>query len=238
MATGTKPRTGSLGTQLRGKLASAYSERGHHRSNLWYVYSPKTGRDWVLRSDLEWGHFVLAESDPEIRDIDYAPPVELARVGDEDSATTLDAIVTLRNGEIEWREIKPSDAIKKGDIRSQRQWDAQAEAAFQKGVHYVRFTEHEIYANLQRIANWTRVVAWLSAVRGRSLHAESVAIAAMLHAHGSASIGEIQALARGAESVCFVAAAFKGIQDGFFASDLNDRPLNTNTVVSVVEGRT
>lgn len=63
-----------LGTKLRGKLAEDYSSRGYHKSTLWYVYSPRTDRDWILKGDLEWGHFLLAESDPHISKIDYAPP--------------------------------------------------------------------------------------------------------------------------------------------------------------------
>jgi len=236
MTTSAKSKTGSrLGTKLRGKLAAAYSDRGLHLSNLWYVYSPKTDRDWVLRSDLEWGHFLLAESDPDIKDIDYNPSSELVRIGDDNHATTLDAIVRFGDGSIEWREIKRSDAIRNGDIRSLQQWEAQVEAASRAGVRYTRYTEREIYACPQRIANWIRVIAWLSAVRGRSIHSESIEIAASLHARGSMSIGEIQDLASGEEGPCFVAAAFKGIQDGIFTSDLNEKPLSRNSLIKAAE---
>src|SRR5687767_14185864 len=53
-----------LGTKFRGKLAAAYGHRGVGQNSLWYVYSPRTRSDWVLRSDVEWDHFVLAEADP------------------------------------------------------------------------------------------------------------------------------------------------------------------------------
>lgn len=225
-----------LGTKLRGKLAAAYSDRGHHQSNLWYVYSPRTGRDWVLRSDLQWGHFLLAESDPYIKDSDYSPPTKLQGVGGDNQASTLDAIVTLKNGTVEWREIKSSDAIENEDFGSQHQREVQIEAAIRLGVRYVRYSEHDIYACPQRIANWARVIAWLAAVRGRSLYAEGVEVAALLHARGSVSIGEIQDIAPGSKGVCFVAAAFKGVQDGLFASDLNDRPLSRNSLVKSIEG--
>lgn len=224
-----------LGTKLRGKLAEAYSSRGYHKSSLWYVYSPRTNRDWVLKGDLEWGHFLLAESDSNISHIDYAPPTEIVRVGDEDHATTLDSIVTFKDNIIEWREINHSDAISK-DIRAQQQWEAQVEAAVQKGVRYVRYTEREIYSCPQRIANWARVVAWMTAVRGRSLYLERVAILALLDSRGSASIADIQELGTGPESSYFVAAAFKGVQDGIFYCNLDDKPLSKNTIITCIEG--
>lgn len=227
-----------LGTRLRGKLAEAYSARGHHESSLWYVYSPRTDRDWVLRSDPEWGHFLLAESDPRIRTIDYAPAAEIVRVGDEDQATELDAIVTFKDGVVEWREIKSSDSIKRLDIRAQHQWKAQAEAAFRNGVRYVRCTEQEIYARPQRIANWSRVIAWLAAVRGRSLYSQRIEIVSLLNARGSVCIGDIQELGSGPEIACYVAAALKGVQDGLFTSDLDEKPLSKNTVIKCFGGGT
>ena len=225
-----------LGTRLRGKLAEAYSSRGHHKSSLWYVYSPRTNRDWVLRSDPEWGHFLLAESDPRIKTIDYAPAAQIVRVGDEDQATELDAIITFKDERIEWREVKSSDSIKRLDVRAQHQWEAQAEAAFREGVHYVRYTEREIYACPQRIANWSRVIAWLAAVRGRSLYSERVEIVSLLSARGSVSLGEIQALGSGPEIACYVASALKGVQDGLFISDMDEKPLSKNTLIKCIEG--
>lgn len=225
-----------LGTRLRGKLAEAYSSRGYHKSSLWYVYSPRTDRDWILKGDLEWGHFLLAESDPRISQIDYAPIPEIVRVGDDDHATTLDSIVTFKDNTIEWREIKHANATSK-DIRAQHQWEAQVEAAAQKGVRYARYTENEIFSCPQRIANWARIVAWMSAVRGRSLYLERVAILALLDSRGSASIAEIQELGTGAESACFIAAAFKGVQDGLFECNLDDQPLSKNITLRCIEGR-
>ncbi len=239
MATSSKSHTGArLGTRLRGKLAAAYSARGHHMSDLWYVYSPKTDRDWVLRSDLEWSHFLLAESDPTIKDIDYAPNPEIALVGDDYVGTTLDAVVTYIDGLIEWREIKPSDAVKNGDTRTRSQWEAQSETASRAGVRYVRFTEIEIFACPQLIENWTRVNAWLSAVRGRSLFAQQVEIVAILNVRGTVSIGEIQDLASPVdERACYVAAALKGVQNGQFVSDLREKPLSRRTVIKLAEGQ-
>ena len=126
-----------LGTRLRGKLADAYEVRGHQTSNLWYVYSPRTDRDWLLKDDLKWAHFLLAESDPHIKDINYSPPAEIVRIGDEGQTTEFDAVVTFKDGLTEWREVLGSDALAKHDIRARYQWEEQVEAALEKGIRYV-----------------------------------------------------------------------------------------------------
>jgi len=237
MATANGKRNGArLGTRLRGKLAEAYSARGHHLSSLWYVYSPKTDKDWVLKGNLEYFHFLLAESDTNISTIDYAPPPEIVRVGNDDHATEFDAKITYKDGSIEWREVKHFNSIEKLDIRSQHQWEAQVEAALRKGEEYVRYTEKEIFACPQWIYNWSRIIPWLAAVRGRSLHQQHIEVVALLNAHGSVSLGEIEQLGTGPESALFVAAILKCVQDGLFISNLNEKPLNINTKFKCVEG--
>lgn len=221
-----------LGTRLRGKLAEAYSVRGHHKSGLWYAYSPRTDRDWVLKGSFAWWHLLLAESDPRISTIDYAPPPQIMRVGDEDRETALSAIATFKDGVVEWREVTTANS------KTQHQWQAKAEAALQYGVRYVRLTEREIFACPQRIANWARIIAWLSAVRGRSIYQQHLEVVALLNARGCVSLGEIQQLGSGPESACYIAAALKAVQDGLFNSDLDEKPLNKNTLIKSPESGT
>lgn len=76
----------------------------------------------------------------------------------------------------------------------------------------------------------------MTAVRGRSLYLERVAILALLDSRGSASIADIQELGTGPESSCFVAAAFKGVQDGIFYCNLDDKPLSKNTIITCIKG--
>lgn len=102
-----------------------------------------------------------------------------------------------------------------------------------RGVRYARYTEREIYACPQRIFNWARVVAWLSAIRGRSIYSEHVEVVSLVNARGLVSIGEIQELGTGQESACYVAAALKAVQDGLFVSD-NELPA-ANSIIKYVE---
>jgi hypothetical protein len=220
-----------LGTQLRGKLTDAYAARGRSRSKLPYTYSPRMQCDVVLRSLLEFAHFVLAESDPQITKIDYAPEKQIANVQDDVLGTIVDAVVELKDGTIEWREIKHSGKL---DKRSEHQLQAQAEAAYREGVRYCRFSEKEIFACPQRIDNWIEVIAWLTSVRDRPSYEFDTAVADLLRRNGTVTIDEIQRLGRTRpESTCFVAAAFRKVQSGDYVSDLDFKPLTSKTIISL-----
>src|SRR5438045_3188895 len=101
-------RSGRLGTQMRGRLADAYEGRGHARAQLWYAYSPRAKRDVAFTGDLEFGHFLLVESDPRVRCVDYAPKERVARIAGSAMAHVTDAEVIFSDGTTEWREVKRS----------------------------------------------------------------------------------------------------------------------------------
>ena len=221
-----------LGTQLRGRLAEAYASRGRLKAKLTYAYSPRMRRDIILPSELEYWNFILLESDPSVLSVDYSPPKKIALVGDDVHGTVLDAVVAFRDGTIEWREVKYSDD---DQTRTVHQQQAQEEAAYQEGAIYRRFTEREIFScGSTKLLNWMEIVAWLSAVRDRPTLEFDLAVTRLLKENGSATISEIQALADSrSSSACYVAAAFKKLQDGYCFSDLDMRPLTENTVLRV-----
>lgn len=221
-----------LGTQLRGKLAEAYASRGRLKAKLTYAYSPRMRRDVVFPSELEYWHFILLESDPSVLSVDYTPTKKIALVGDDVHGTVLDAVVALKDGIIEWREVKYSDD---DQTRTVHQRQAQEEAAYQEGAIYRRFTEREIFScGSTKLLNWMEIVAWLSAVRDRPTLEFDLAVSRLLKENGSATISEIQALSDSrSSSACYVAAAFKKLQDGYCFSDLDMRPLTVNTVLRV-----
>lgn len=222
-----------LGTRLRGRLSDEYSKRGHQCSHLWYVYSPRTDRDWVLRGDLEWAHFLLAESDPLVHTVDYSPEHLIFPNDVKEQDVEFSALVTFSDGLVEYRDIQASEKAEKNPTAASREVQRKSELVEAQGGKYVRYTEREILASPQKLLNWQRIIAWLSATRGRSLYAETVEILAFLHAHGSAPLGRLQSLSQGPSSACYVAAAFKGVQDGILLVDIEKRPLNKNTIFTV-----
>lgn len=228
------PGKGRLGTRFRGKLASAYGQRAHHESNLWYVYSPRTNSDWVLRGDLEWDHFVLSESDVRIKNIDFSP-APVAGVFDDGThyRTILDAVVTYHDGAIEWREVKPLDASRS---RTERQHRAQLEATRVAKVAYTRWTEVELHANPLKLANWRRAIAWMAAARDYPLALQRTDLAGYLHIHETVTLGDLALYVGDAAFPLFMAAALRSVQSGDCLSDLDINPLSNRTVLTRAGG--
>lgn len=104
--TARNPRGPRLGTQFRGKFAVAYGQRGVGPNSLWYVYSPRSQSDLVLRSDLEWGHFVLVESDPTIVSCSYQPAKQNLSLDGKMVDIPVDAIITHSDGSVEWLRVR------------------------------------------------------------------------------------------------------------------------------------
>jgi hypothetical protein len=230
-------KQGRLGTQFRGKLADAYGQRGHNASNLWYGYSPRNDCDVILRSDLEWDHFVLTESDPRIKNVDFAPEPVVAVLSDGTAySTTLDAVVTYVDEKIEWREIKPAAEFGNNEAtRTRRQKESQTIAAENAGVAYTRWSELEIYSNPLKLENWRRVLAWMSAAREYALAPYCTEIAAHLHARPGIRLATLEDLVDELLFPLYVAAAFQGVQKGQFIADLDVKPLSRETTLKLKE---
>ncbi len=220
-----------LGTSMRKALADAYDARGHGRSGLWPVYSPKADRDFVLRSDLEFGHFLLVESDPEIVSVDYAPAPRIQSYAGEGIATIVDAEVTLRSGAVIWREVKCSEDVVHGATgRANLQLLIQIKAAEGVSARHELVTEKEIYANPQRILNWMRILPWIAQARDWPLHEYASRAMSLLKAQKRATLGEVLDLGSGDERALYGAGLFKAMQRGCLDSDLDERPLSIRSV--------
>lgn len=220
-------RGARLGVRMRGQLADAYASRGHHKSSLWYVYSPKAKADFVLRSDLEFGHFLLAESDPEVAAVDYAPAKRVATLAGEGIGTIVDAEVTKRSGVVEWREVKRSEDVAHGaKTRANLQILIQIKAAGLVAAHHEVFTEREIFLSPQRIHNWMRIIPWLAQARDWPLYDFSIEVAALLNARGEVRFDEVLSLGDGQNNALYGAALLHAVQNGAFQSDLNELPFS------------
>jgi hypothetical protein len=235
MANSSKSAKGPrLGTQFRGKLASAYGQRGVAMSSLWYVYSPRTQRDWVLKSDLEWDHFVLAEADSLITTANYAPDAMSLEIEGEVQSVPVDAVLNYTDGRTEWREIRYADKSPVSEATN-RKTASRCEAATRMGVKYVLGTETEVRPNVTLLANWRRVLAWMSAARERSLAPYQEELATMINARQSISLGHLE-LAVGEQGFpMYAAALFSDLQHGKYASDLAVVPLSPKTVIRTLD---
>lgn len=218
------------GTRLRGLIAKAYDARGEHQNILWLHYSPKAKRDFVLSSDLEYAHFLLAESDTRIDKVDYAPGTRVARIAGETFGTVVDAEVQFKSGEVVWREVKFSEDLAEGEAnRASLQILIQQQAAKDAAVRHEVLTEKEIFACPQRIRNWHRVVAWLAAAREWALHDYALEVAALIRRLGRIEFREALALGDAEHSPLYGAALLQEVQRGSFHSDLDVRPFTARS---------
>lgn len=224
-----KPKGVRLGTRFRGKLAAAYGVRGAGSSSLWYVYSPRTRSDWVLRSDLEWDHFVLAESDPDIVDCRYSPDHHVAKVNGEDVPIQVDATITRRDGAVEWRRVQfsRSNDNDENDVELQHLINASRVL----GRDLSRWTEASIRRNPLLLANWRRVIAWQAAARDRSLSDYEHDLAAAFKSVEEFSLRQVEEKFGEAAFSLYAAALFGALQRGRYRSDLDAMPLSLQTII-------
>jgi hypothetical protein len=148
------------------RLKEAVGSRGKLSFNLWYVYSPKNQRDWVLDSDLAYDYYVYLESHPDVASYDLQLEPELVKVGPDNHRTTFDANVFFRDGSREEWEFKNSDELAdESAIRAQQQRDAQIASAEERGTIARTRTELELEPVQQRLQNWRRMLTPMSRAR-------------------------------------------------------------------------
>ncbi|MFZ6659043.1 hypothetical protein [Undibacterium sp. TJN19] len=234
MAKSTHTKRGTrLGTQFRGKLAVAYGQRGVGPNSLWYVYSPRMRTDWVLRSDLEWDHFVLAESDPDIVSCSYIHQQKRIVSNGQTLDIPVDVVVTYMDGSTEWRSVRFAGLVSNEQSPASVQLGQFVAAAERTGVSYRLWTEETIRNNHILLTNWRRILAWMAAARDRSLAPYQAELARVLLSDKKISLGQIETMFGEASFSLYAAAIFSELQHGVYLSDLDTDPLSTHTTIRV-----
>ena len=229
----TKARGKRLGTRLRGNLSAAYGQRGTAVNSLWYVYSPRSESDWILRSDLEWDHFVLAESDPDIASCSYTPQQHRLACEGEQVSVAVDATITHLDGGVEWRRVKFAGAESDENTPAATEFGRCVAAANGAGVKYTLWVEDVIRRNLVLLANWRRAIAWLAAAREHSLAPYQLELGRNLRAEGTLTLGQIESLYGEASFALYAAAVFRELQRGTYVSNLHETQLSRATSISL-----
>jgi len=220
-----------LGTKQRFALDTAKRTHGHARSTQWSVYSPRTERDWYLKGLLEWADFLCVEATPGIIAVDYAPPFRFIDIDGRDRKIELTSIVTLANGTIEWRHVIATEKPLRNNSLSLDAYVARMnDAAKQNGAIYRLIDQNQVYAQNQLIANWTRIIAWLSSVRGRPLFEMLLRIELLVKSKNTVSLDDILSMDDDRDiRILLVAATFKLLQNGRLTSDLTNSVLSKQT---------
>lgn len=103
----------SLASDRRGSLYKAFRARGKKNSNIWIVYSHKTGRDWLISGDINLIYWAcLLEANGEVKCFSLDPEEVFY---DHCGRTIIpQAIVGTKSGEEEIQVLK-SQSIEGGD---------------------------------------------------------------------------------------------------------------------------
>ncbi len=128
--------------------------------NRWQAFSTKLGRRVKSYSDLEYNHFILVESNPDVLSYCEQPVKIHGHMDDKDCASYPDMWILWRNGTEEFREVKYAKDLDKPkvirQIAIQKSW---CEAS---GATHSIYTDREIYKNRLFLANWKVILSQLT----------------------------------------------------------------------------
>jgi len=120
-------------------------------NNRWYSFSPKLKRDVYLFSDLEYEHWLLVESNPEISEFCEQPLEVTSLINGKVKNSIFDMWIKYIDGQQEFIEIKYSSELNKPKVIDQIA--VQKEWCNENGYkHYVQ-TENQIRENRLLLSN-------------------------------------------------------------------------------------
>jgi hypothetical protein len=218
----------------RSRLRQAEGARGHRLFNLWYQYSSRLRRDVVLKSDVEFAHFCWVEGDPNVRRYELEPAPAIVAVGTESQRTQFDALVELRRGPPQLREIKTSETGLTPRELAQR--EAQEQAAVAAGFEYVRITQADLAKHRQLIRNWRCALAYLAACRELVLETHCAELLEIAGRTRQCALEPMLQHTNPDLRPVYLAALFRCLQEARLSSDLDVNPLCAASLLWVPGG--
>lgn len=212
--------------RLRSSIPEAYRARGHKINNLWLVYSVKTDKDWLLRSDRQLIHWItFLESNPDVVTFDLAPDPDISFKGREFRGIDITAIVFFHDQHVEWHKIKtnstPSDT---SDYLSPEQ-----EAANELGVIYRIFTDDDLKPNARLAIRLLKAIAFAAVIRDQENIPCRTAIIALLNRKKSGHVRSIVEALENFDPVIIYGVLIRLSMQGIVQLDFSDRSFGVNT---------
>lgn len=217
----------------RSRLRQAQGARGGKLFNLWYHYSPRLRCDVVLKSDVEFRHFCWVEGDPAVSRYELEPEPVIITVGAQPQRTQFDALVELRSGRPQLREIKTSETSL--SVRELHQREAQERAAVAAGFDYVRITQEDLDQHRQLICNWRCALAYQAACRDLVIEPHCSELIEIVTRARRVSLDEVLKYTNPDLRPVYLAALFRCLQEARLASDLDTKPLCAASLIWVSE---
>jgi len=208
--------------RVSSSVRSEVKRRGRALYNIWSVFSPKTQRHWILRSDLLEEHWLLLEADPAVVSFDLDPMREDGTESRADPLFDVDAIVRMRSGAVEWRQIRYVTAPKDDEVPSRF-------TAAQGPYVPVVITDEQLSGQALLISNFRQVVAAQFRTAAFPPIKQRDAAAERLRIDGRLTLGDLLRGLDAADGALALSGAYALLTSGFAVSDLDVAPLSTRT---------
>ena len=234
---GTENLHTGRGMQSRPKrsFAPAWSVvGGRHAGNYWEGYSLKLGRVVQFYSDLEYDHWVLVESDPNVEDFCEQPVIVSGWLDGRIVESRIDFWLRQRNGTELFRGVRYDRDITGPTRRMGPQRSVQIERdwALRNGERYEVVTEIRIRAHPALLQNWKRVLHYLRTHRTEcSIHGGEELVRSRF---ATASAISMEALVRDMHPAVSREAArlliFRHLHAGVLEADMATTCFGDNTI--------
>lgn len=227
MATTKAP---SLAHKRRRDLLKRPEAKGDPRKqNLWVIRA-FDGSRIVLASDLALHHFLFTEGDPSVSTVCYyyRPSPDDVDAG----GICFDALVTFCNGSKVCRHVRAASS----DLSVPRQaehFQACQRAARDVGASYAEITAAELDRSVQRIRNWTRLLAAYRRCAHRPLDVLEKLLIVHLTRAGQSTIQTALTWIPDASHALVIAALARLLRKRQIASDLDEATWSLHTRIGV-----
>jgi hypothetical protein len=206
-------------------------------NNRWEVYSPKLQRNVTLYSNLEYDHWVLIESNPEIVFFCEQPLKIRIKLPIGVVTTIFDMWIQWKSGLEEFREVKFENDLEdsRRNSRISRQIQAQRKWCELNNKKYSIITEKSIRSNLIYLSNLKLILRHLDRESNQKKDLISERIIRMLSEQRTLAIGKIEKSFSDVESLTVRSAVFELLHKNRLTSDLENKPLDLNSIIEVAD---
>ncbi len=171
----------------RLRLFEAYRGRGHRSSNLFVVYSVKTGQDWVLPSDrhlVHWIHYL--ETDPEVHGFTFT--------SEGNSADSRLCLVDVLLSSGTWvRHQLGQKRAEQSDHALEPQNEHPADNPSPTDIRV--FTDEDLRPFVKTSLRWLKAIAFASALRDQEYTHQTLLLLECFRQQANGNVGQVLAKA-------------------------------------------
>jgi len=170
-------------------------------------------------------HWLLLEADPDVVSFDLNPFQDTGGDFGTDHSSDVDAVVRLRSGAVEWRQIQFATALRNGEVATSVTEGQASKGSFSRVV----ITDELLSDKALLISNFRQVVAAQHRTAAFPPIKQQNDAAERLRIEGRCTLGELIKGLDPAESALALSGAYALLTSGFAVSDLDVAQLSTRT---------